>query len=117
MARTRATPNGWLQESARGLSRATPFGWVHGQARRDAQLAWTLPTERESGGLLDPGDIAGAEIAISANGSAFATVDTFPPAVLTAIVPDLDRGLNRFRLVIIDTDGRRSADRTVDVTV
>ena len=77
------------------------------------KVRWSLPTTRESGLPLDPADIAGVELSLSADGGAnFGLFDTYPPSVLEAQVTELEPGTWVFRGVVVDSDGRRSAPRT-----
>ena len=75
----------------------------------DALISWNLPTTRESGLPLDPLDIAGVEVWLSADlGDNFTVLSTVPTADTELGVPDLEPGDWIARLVVIDTADRRS---------
>ncbi|MHA2402132.1 MAG: hypothetical protein ACXADH_03995 [Candidatus Kariarchaeaceae archaeon] len=83
---------------------------------KNVNIAWELPTTRESGFPLDPADIQHVEVSMSADlGANFIVVNTVAPPTLDLTVPDLEVGDWIFRLVVVDTANRRSID--VDVTV
>ena len=75
----------------------------------NVRVTWTLPTTRESGKPLNPADIRGVSIELSADGEAFAEIGEFPPTELSTVVQDLEPGLWAFRGTVIDTKARPSA--------
>ena len=78
---------------------------------KNATVSWDLPTTRESGFPLDPADIQGVEVSLSADGGAsFSVLNTVAPPETELLVPDLEIGDWAFRLVVVDTNGKRSAD-------
>jgi hypothetical protein len=85
---------------------------VEGVEMKNATLSWNLPTERESGGPLPTSQIEATEISMSADlGANFAVLDlVLPTDTQELLVPDLASGDWIFRLVVIDTDSRRSAN-------
>ena len=85
----------------------------------NVRLKWTLPTTRASGKPLNPADIAGVELAVSADGGASFTVSDplVAPTKLETQFLDMDIGTWVFRGVVIDKAGKRSAGKTVTVVV
>lgn len=85
----------------------------------NVRVTWTLPTTRESGKPLNPADIRGVSLELSADGEAFSEFGEFPPTELSTIVQDLEPGLWVFRGKVIDTKGRPSTpvSRTIDIPV
>ncbi len=78
---------------------------------KNATVSWDLPTTRESGLPLDPADIQGVEVSLSADGgTTFSVLNTVAPPDTELLVPDLEIGDWVFRLAVVDTNGRRSAD-------
>lgn len=74
---------------------------------RNVNVAWVLPTTRESNRPLDPADIAGVELSISADGGAnWSVYDTFPPTVLSTVIPELDIGTWLVSGRVKDTAGK-----------
>jgi hypothetical protein len=58
---------------------------------------------------LDPAQIAGVELAISADkGANWSVYDTFPPTVLSTVIPELEIGEWQVSGVVVDTAGKRS---------
>jgi len=76
---------------------------------RNVNVAWVLPTTRDSGKPLNPADIAGVELSISVDGATWSPYDTFLPAVTETVVPEMDIGEWFFRGVVRDTNGRASS--------
>ena len=75
---------------------------------RNAIVSYDLPTTRQSGLPLDPADIAGVEVSLSADGGAnFAVLDTVAPPATSLEQTELEPGDYMFRLIVIDTNGRR----------
>jgi hypothetical protein len=73
-------------------------------------LNWALPTTRESGKPLAASDIQHVAVEVSADaGANFSLLGTFPPAVLSTQITDLDFGTWTFRGTVVDTKGRTSA--------
>jgi len=72
---------------------------------------WDLPTTRTSGNALDPADIAGVDVSLSADGGVnFTLTDTvLPAAAQTVVYPDLVDGDYAIRLVVRLVDGVQSA--------
>ncbi len=84
---------------------------------RDVRVTWDLPTTRDSGRPLPIDEIAGVDVALSADGGANFTL-------LATVTPDgaqeleqqqLEPGDYLFRLIVIDTDGKTSSDDGVQV--
>lgn len=72
-------------------------------------IAWVLPTTRESGKPLNPADIDRVRIDISADlGVNWAQIGEFPPATLSTLVQDVDFGEWQVRGTVFDTKGRQS---------
>lgn len=85
---------------------------------KNVNVSWDLPTTRESNLPLNPDDIQHVEVSLSANlGGDFTIINTIEPPTTDITVPDLDVGDWIFRLVVVDTDGRRSINIDVDVNV
>lgn len=74
------------------------------------KLSWVLPTTRANGKTLDPGELAGVEIRMSADGGAnFGPTATVTPSEAQQFVVDnLVSGSYLFRFVVVDLDARRS---------
>ena len=75
-----------------------------------ATVNWSLPTERDNDVPLAPEDIAGSYISMSADGNTFGP-EAFVPAYVGMQefqIGNLTAGEYTFRVVIEDTDGRRS---------
>jgi hypothetical protein len=84
----------------------------------NVRVAWTLPTTRQSGKPLSPADIAGVELAQSADGGAnFGVIDTLPPTTTSTLVNELEPGDWYFRGVVIDTAGRRSSPVVKSISI
>ena len=79
-------------------------------------IAWTLPTLRESGKPLDPTHIANVLIEISADGISFESLGTFAKDTLSTFVDDIDYGEWFVRGTVYDTAGRASDPTTVSIT-
>lgn len=75
---------------------------------RSVNVSWVLPTTRESGKPLNPADVAGVELSLSTDGTTFSLYDTFVPAVLATVVPELEVGEWFVQGVVVDTAGKRS---------
>ena len=75
---------------------------------RDVNVSWVLPTTRESGKPLANTDIASVELSLSVDGVNFDAYDTFLPAVLSTVIPELDIGEWFVQGVVVDTAGKRS---------
>ena len=85
---------------------------------KNVNIAWELPTTRESGFPLDIADIQHVEVSMSADlGNNFVVINTIAPPTLDITVPDLEIGDWIFRLVVVDTADKRSADVDVSVNV
>lgn len=76
------------------------------------RLEWVLPTTKfPSGKPLLPSDIAGFEVAISADeGANWTVTDVFPVEVNASEFTDLEPGLWKWRGVTIDKAGRRGRE-------
>lgn len=74
------------------------------------RLSWALPSTRVNGKALDPSEIQGVEIRMSADGGAnFGPTATVTPSeVQEFVVDNLVAGSYLFRFVVVDTDNRRS---------
>lgn len=84
----------------------------------NVKLTWVLPTQRASGRPLNEQDIAGVEIAASADGGqTYGVLDVLPPPVLETVVNELEPGEWFFRGVVVDQAGRRSASRVASIVV
>lgn len=84
----------------------------------NVKVRWVLPTVRQSGRPLDISQIAGAEIAISADAGATFSVDgVYPPDVTETVFSELEAGDWLFRCVVIDTAGRRSNPALGGITI
>lgn len=83
------------------------------------KIVWTLPTTRKPSGLpLDPADIAGVEIAGSADGGAsYSVLDVLPPTTLETTINELEPGTWFFRGVVVDKAGKRSAPKVGSIMV
>jgi hypothetical protein len=84
----------------------------------NVRLNWSLPTTRESGKPLNPADIAGVEIAVSADaGQNYVVSDVVTPATLETLFTDMEPGTWMFRGVVVDVAGKRSRDKFAQVVV
>jgi hypothetical protein len=73
------------------------------------KVTWTLPTTRESTKPLNPADIRGVEIQLSADlGTTFTKLEEYPPAVLETVITELEPGEWRVRGIVYDTNNRAS---------
>ena len=83
------------------------------------KIVWTLPTTRKPSGLpLPETDIAGVEVAASADGGAsYSVLDVLPPDVLETTVNELEPGTWFFRGVVVDKTGKRSAPKVGSIVV
>lgn len=73
------------------------------------RISWVLPTTRESGKPLNPADIAGVLIELSADrGASYVVVGNYPPNVLQTLIEDVDYGDWFVRGTVQDTAGRLS---------
>ena len=84
---------------------------------QSVNVSWVLPTTRESGKPLDPAQIAGVELSLSADGVNFTAYDTFAKEVLATVIPDLDIGEWFVQGVVIDTTGKRSKPTVKSIVV
>lgn len=85
---------------------------------KNVNVSWDLPTTRESGLPLDPADIQHVEVLLSADlGATFTSINNIAPPATDITVPDLDIGDWIFRLVVVDTAGRQSANVDTPVNV
>ena len=75
---------------------------------RSVNVSWVLPTTRESGKPLDPAQVAAVELSLSADNVNWTAYDTFLPAVLATVIPELDIGEWFVQGVVLDTAGKRS---------
>ena len=85
----------------------------------NVNVAWDLPTTRESGNALDPALIAGVDVSLSADaGANFVLTDTvLPTAVQEVLYPDLVDGDYVVRLVVRLTTGQVSVAVDTPVTL
>ena len=78
---------------------------------KNVRVAWSLPTTRESGLPLDPTAIQHVEVSLSADlGANFVALNDVVPPTLDLLIPDVEICDWVVRLVVVDVDGRRSAD-------
>ena len=86
---------------------------------KNIKLDWSLPTTRTSGLPLDVKDVSLVEVALSADaGTNWAVLGTVLPGVAqTFTQTELEVGDWKFRLVVVDTAGTRSAEHFEDVNV
>lgn len=85
---------------------------------RNVNVSWVLPTTRESGKPLNPADVAGVELSISADlGANWSVYDTFPPSVLTTVLPELEIGEWQVKGVVKDTAGKVSKPVVASIVV
>lgn len=86
---------------------------------KTATLTWDLPTVRESGNPLDFATIDGTEVALGVDGGPDPTVLklVLPADVQEHVVGDIDTGDWAFRLVVVDTSGRRGPEVFVPFSV
>lgn len=85
---------------------------------KNVNVAWDLPTTRESGLPLEVDEILHVEVFLSADlGQTFTPINNIEPPTTEITVPDLDVGDWIFRLVVVDVDGRRSTNVDVNVNV
>lgn len=77
----------------------------------NATVSWDWPTTRESGNELSVDEISGCIVSLSADqGANFTVLNTVaPPDGNSLLMPDLTDGTWIVRLMVIDTDGRRSS--------
>jgi hypothetical protein len=76
-------------------------------------LIWELPTTRESGKPLAIAAIQHVVVDVSADdGASWVPIGTFPPAVLSTEVTDLDFGTWLFRGVVVPVKGLPSLPLT-----
>lgn len=75
---------------------------------RNVNVSWVLPTTRESGKPLNPADIAGVELSLSADNVNWSLYNTFPREVANTVIPELDIGEWFVQGVVVDTAGKRS---------
>lgn len=68
----------------------------------NVRVTWRLPETRESGRPLEPGELQGVEIALSADGGAnFGVLDIFPPNVTETTITELEDGEWQVRGIVI----------------
>ena len=74
-------------------------------------VSWTLPTTRVSGNPIDPNNLAGVDVSLSADGGVnFALTDTIIPTDPQEVFfPDLVDGDYAVRLVVRLVSGQASA--------
>jgi len=84
---------------------------------QNLNVSWVLPTVRESGKPLNPADIAGVELSISADNTNWSVYNTFAPTVLTTVIPELESGAWWVRGVVKDTAGRVSKPVVSTITL
>lgn len=85
---------------------------------KNVNIAYTLDLTRVSGLPLAIEEVAGVELHLSANnGVDFGIVTTILPSVGNHTVPELEIGTWVLRLIVVDTEGRKSTpvDTSVDV--
>jgi hypothetical protein len=83
----------------------------------NVRLEWALPTTKfPSGKPLPVDQIAGFEVAISADeGASWSVTDVFPVDVGATVFTDLEPGIWAFRGVTIDKAGRRGVEAFAQV--
>ena len=85
---------------------------------RDVTLTWQFPTQRVSGGALDPNDIQGVELGIRAQGIPDYTLLAQVDAPATEFQQsELDFGTYGFSCVVVLKNGQRSAAAEIVVDV
>lgn len=76
----------------------------------NATVSWDLPTTRESGNALPVEDILHVILSLSADqGGNFTVMDTIAPPATSHLLPDLTDGTWIVRLMVVDTDNKRSS--------
>jgi hypothetical protein len=75
---------------------------------RNVNVSWVLPTTRESGKPLANTDIAGVELSLSVDNVNWSAYNTFAPAILSTVIPELDIGEWFVQGVVVDTAGKKS---------
>jgi len=85
----------------------------------NVRVEWVLPTTKyPSGKPLLASEIAGFEVAISADeGANWTVTDLYPPDVVSSEFTDLEPGLWKWRGVTIDKAGRRGREAFAEVLV
>jgi hypothetical protein len=77
----------------------------------NATVSWDLPTTRESGNPLPVEEIEATEVSLSADqGANFGVLNNVLPPETSLLIPDLADGTWIVRLVVLDFNGRRSAN-------
>lgn len=84
---------------------------------RSVNVSWVLPTTRDSGKPLDPAQIASVELSLSADNVNWSAYDTFAPAVLATVIPELDIGEWFVQGVVVDSAGKRSKPKVASIVV
>lgn len=84
---------------------------------KNVNVSWVLPTTRESGKPLNPADIAGVELSLSADNVNWSAYNTFPKEVLSTVIPELEIGEWFVQGVVLDTAGKRSKPVVASITV
>lgn len=84
---------------------------------RNVNVSWVLPTTRTSTLPLANTDIAGVEFSLSVDNVNWNVYDTFPPDVLSTVIPELDIGEWFVSGVVIDTAGKRSKPKVKSIVV
>jgi len=86
---------------------------------KNVKLNWALPTQRTSGFPLNVADIANVEVSLSADaGVNWAVLGTVLPGVPQEFLQtELEIGDWQFKLVVVDTASKRSADHIELVNV
>ena len=81
------------------------------------RINWTLPTTRESGKPLPVGEIKHVLVELSADGTNFAPVGTFPTTVLTTEVQDVDFGEWTVKGRVVDVKDRVSQPVSASIVI
>lgn len=84
---------------------------------RNVNVSWVLPTTRESTKPLANTDIATVEFSLSVDNVNWDVYDSFPPSVLSTVIPELDIGEWFVQGVVIDTAGKRSKPLVKSIVV
>jgi hypothetical protein len=84
---------------------------------KSVNVSWVLPTTRESGLPLNLADVAAVELSLSTDGTTFAVYDSFVPAVLATVIPELEIGEWWVSGVVVDTAGKRSKPAVKSIVV
>ena len=77
---------------------------------RDVEILWEILPTRNDGSTFDiVNDVDNVEVSGRLVGNSFAVLGNVPPAGAQRLVSNLAPGDWEFRLVVVDTDGLRSA--------